>query len=68
MKFSLGRQNFACFAGTDVQLDRLLGDGACARFQTYLAARSKPVDESQEGQSDGHRKDHQKLHRHRLLP
>lgn len=35
--------------------------------QTYLAARSKPVNEGQEGQSHGNSKDHKELDRHRLL-
>lgn len=35
---------------------------------TYLAAWSKPVDESQEGQSNGNSKDHKKLDCHCLLP
>lgn len=36
--------------------------------QTYLAARSTPVYESQEGQSNGNSKDHEELHCHGLLP
>jgi len=36
--------------------------------QTYLAAWSKPVNESQEGQSDGNGEDHKELDCHGLLP
>ena len=36
--------------------------------QTYLAARSEPVNESQEGQSHRNGEDHEELDRHGLLP
>lgn len=46
----------------------LLGNDEVRVSQTYLAARSKPINESQEGQSHGNSKDHEELDRHRLLP